>query len=113
MQRHIKEILWASSMLKAVIFDMDGVLVKNSGIVQESFNRVLEKEGIQFSNEDWQNFLSRSLKDLVHIWREQYGVTTPFEVLSKATSVIQFQLLEERHEPNLPLIAFLRELEGV
>ncbi len=36
-------------MLKAIIFDMDGVLIDSIGPIWESFSRVLKDDGVYFS----------------------------------------------------------------
>ena len=47
-------------MLKAIIFDMDGVLIDSIGPIWESFSRVLKDEGIHFSDE----YIKKNLQDL-------------------------------------------------
>ena len=38
-------------MLKAIIFDMDGVLIDSIGPIWESFSSVLKDEGVHFSDD--------------------------------------------------------------
>lgn len=49
-------------MLKAIIFDMDGVLLKSEGAMSQSFNMVLEKYGAQLDVKNRKKYTGRSLK---------------------------------------------------
>jgi HAD superfamily hydrolase (TIGR01509 family) len=58
-------------MLKAIIFDMDGVLVKSEGAISKSFNMVLEKYGVSLNPENKKKFLGRSLKDHLEMLKSE------------------------------------------
>lgn len=61
-------------MKKAIIFDMDGVLIDSPKYVWKSFNMLLSKFGIHILDEDIKKYLGRSLRDQIKMWREDYNL---------------------------------------
>jgi HAD superfamily hydrolase (TIGR01509 family) len=99
-------------VLKAVIFDMDGVLVNSTKYNWQSFNIMLQEKGVQFLEPEIKRFLGKSLKDIIKIWSEEYGITglDPVE-FSKKSAEIQFKLMEKELIPEKNLIVFLDKLK--
>lgn len=90
-------------MLKAIIFDMDGVLIDSIGPIWESFSRVLKDEGIHFSDEYIKKNLARSLRDNLQAWKTEFG-TKDHDLMefSKKAGEIQFELMKkEKVSPSL------------
>lgn len=100
-------------MLKAVIFDMDGVLVDSVKYTWESFNIMLKDEGVHFSNEDIKKNMGTSLKNALKSWRDEYGIKEydPDE-FSRASGKIQLALMEKNLQPNTHLHDFLKALKS-
>lgn len=84
-------------MLKAIIFDMDGVLVDSIKPIWESFNLLLKEEGVHFSDEYIKKNLARSLRDNLAAWKKEFGIKE-YDLMefSKRAGEIQFELL--KHE---------------
>lgn len=58
-------------MLKAIIFDMDGVLLKSTGLAASSFNMVLKKYDVKLDLKNWKKYLGRSLRDQLNMWKKE------------------------------------------
>ena len=82
-------------MLKALIFDMDGVLVNSVKPIWESFNVVLKEEGVHFSDDYIKNNLARSLRDNLQAWKKEFGIKD-YDIMefSKKAGSIQLDLLK-------------------
>ena len=100
-------------MLKAVIFDMDGVLINSPDYNRQSFNLILRDYGLNFSKQDWKKTLGRSIQDKLQIWKNDYGLKEDpdFHDLSQSAFKIQKKLMKEKEKPNLSLLNLLRELK--
>jgi HAD superfamily hydrolase (TIGR01509 family) len=98
-------------MLKAIIFDMDGVLVDSTKSCWESFSAVLKDEGVHFSDEYIKNHLATSLRDHLISWKKEFGIKD-YDLLefSKAAGKIQFELLKYE-KVNAHLLKLLKELK--
>lgn len=90
-------------MLKAIIFDMDGVLIDSISAVWESYSRLLRHEGVTITKAYIRQNLARSLRDNLTAMREEFGIRDydPAE-FSKASAKIQLELLaEKKADPHL------------
>ena len=95
-------------MLKALIFDMDGVLIDSMRYVWDSFNEILHKQGIRFTDEDISRFMGRSLRDQMKIWVDEYGFEGyDFESFSREAGEIELRRMEEELPHDEALIRFL------
>ena len=103
-------------MLKAVIFDMDGVLIDSTEYTWKSFNKLLEEYSPHFSEEYIEKHLATSLKDLIKIWEKEFKIKEfKFSVddFSREAGKIQFELMEKDTKKLLDpeLIMLLDELK--
>jgi len=98
-------------MLKAVIFDMDGVLVDSTSAVWTSFGAILKNEGVHFSDEYIKHHLATSLRDNLISWKKEFGIKD-YDLMefSKASGKIQFELLKHQ-KININLLNLLKELK--
>src|SRR3989344_2161388 len=96
-------------MLKAIIFDMDGVLIDSIGPIWESFSRVLKEEGVQFSDDYIKRNLARSLRDNLQAWKTEFGIKD-YDLMefSKKAGEIQFELMK-KEKINTDLLNLLQE----
>ena len=96
-------------MLKAIIFDMDGVLIDSIGPIWESFSRVLKDEGVHFSEDYIKRNLARSLRDNLQAWKTEFGIKD-YDLMefSKKAGEIQFELMK-KEKVNSELLALLQE----
>jgi len=99
-------------MLKAIIFDMDGVLVDSIGPIWESFSRVLKDEGVYFPDDYIKKNVARSLRDNLQARKSEFGIKD-YDLMefSKKAGKIQF-LLMEKDKANLHLLHILRETKN-
>ena len=97
-------------MKKAIIFDMDGVLVESAGVVFKSFNKVLEKYDVEIIPGDRARYLGRSLRDQLSMWKEDYP-KIPRELtcdeFSKEALGYQLEMMEERLKPDDVILKFI------
>lgn len=98
-------------MLRAIIFDMDGVLVNSIGPIWKSFNKILKDEGVDvdFSEEYIKENLARSLRDNLRAWKTEFGIKDyDAAEFSKKAWAIQFESI--KHEKiNPDLLNLLKE----
>ena len=96
-------------MLKAIIFDMDGVLIDTIPYVWKSFNTILKEENIHFSKEYIKKNLARSLRDNLKAWKEEFNIKD-YDIMefSKKATEIQLDFLKDE-KPNKALINLLKQ----
>ncbi len=77
-------------MLKAVIFDMDGILVNSPEYNRQAYNIVLKEKGINLTKDYWRKNMGRSLIDQVKTWKKDFkfhGELEYKEILDKKLEV--------------------------
>jgi HAD superfamily hydrolase (TIGR01509 family) len=96
-------------MLKAIIFDMDGVLIDSTKYVWEANRILLEKEGVKFSEQDIKKWLGMSLRDQLKIWSKYFGIRElDLNDYSRKSFDIQMKLMREKEKPNKDLINLIK-----
>lgn len=98
-------------MLKAIIFDMDGVLVKSEGSIFESFNMVLKKYGAKLNPENKKKFLGRSLKDQLEMMKDENPQIPKYleaEEFSKEAFQYQLDLMKEELVPDVVILNLIK-----
>jgi len=92
-------------MLKAIIFDMDGVLVNSPKYIWESFNALLKKFGVHISKEEVKKNLGISLRDRIPLWKKKYSIKEDIDIqdFSKKSFEIQLELMKKQLKPNKPV----------
>jgi len=93
-------------MLKAIIFDLDGVLVDSVTYGWESFSILLKDHGIHFSGDYIKKHLGTSLRDKLDLWKKDFGIDLDLQEFNKKSLEIQFQLMKDELKPN----SFITEL---
>jgi HAD superfamily hydrolase (TIGR01509 family) len=96
-------------MFKAIIFDMDGVLVDSVTPTWKSINILLEPEGLHFSDEQIKKYLSGSLRDNMKTWQKEFHLKE-YDIMefSKKAGAITLDLLKNE-KPSKALIDLLKE----
>ncbi len=61
-------------MIKAIIFDMDGVLIDSPKYVWKSFNIILGEEGVHVDDKTIKKYLGKRLKDQLQMWKEDFKI---------------------------------------
>jgi len=70
-----------SPPVKALIFDMDGLLVDSEGLAAVAMDRLLESYGLQRNREIHQRLLGRRLVEALAIARDGYGLDEDLDTL--------------------------------
>jgi len=97
-------------MLKAILFDMDGVLINSTKYIWESFNVMLKESGVHLSDKDVEKSLGLSMRDKLKVWREDYGIKEyDTEEFSREAGKIEIELMEKEFHPNKALNNLLNE----
>lgn len=101
-------------MLKAIIFDMDGVLVRSEGTIGKSFNMALEKYGAYTKNtpESRKKFLGRSLRDQLEMMKDECPqIPKDLSVREFSKEVFQYQLeaMKEKLIPDIMILNLIKE----
>jgi beta-phosphoglucomutase len=100
-------------MLKAIIFDMDGVLVNSTKYIWESFNVLLKDEGVHFTDKDIKKYLGLSLRDQIQQWKKEYGIKEiNLEEFSRKAAEIQLEGIKKEFSPNNALHIFLNKAKA-
>ena len=64
-------------MIKAVIFDMDGLLIDNEPIWRTAHRKVLAKRGFTVSEDDVREMAGKGTLHIVSLWRERFNGWDP------------------------------------
>jgi len=100
-------------MMKAVIFDMDGVLVDTTGYNTAAFNKLLSKYGVSLDKAYRKKTVGMSLRDQIQIWRSDFGIKEEIDPLdfSKKAFAIQLELAKEEIKPDEHVQNLISELK--
>lgn len=66
-------------MIKAVIFDMDGLMINSERVTFECYQKVLEKMNLTMSEEFYKTLLGKTLKSAYQLMFNEYGKDFPVD----------------------------------
>jgi len=95
---------------RAVIFDLDGVLWDGEPLYQEAFNAVLAPFGHRVSDEDYSQFIGKSVEASWEWVRDRFQITEPPGEFLRAYDRAVLTLLEQPLEPLPGVRPLLDEL---
>lgn len=99
--------------IKAIIFDMDGVLINSTKYIWKSFNKILGEEGVFIDDKSIKKYLGFSLRDKLKLWKKDYGIKEyDLEEFSKRAGELEFSYYRHRLGENENLKTLLKELKG-
>ena len=95
-------------MSRAIIFDMDGVLVNSPPYITKAFNTILKEYGVVLTQEQRKKTLGLSLRDQIKEWRDEFGLPEidPLE-FSKNSFKIELSLMQHELRPNQRIISLI------
>ncbi|MGB0933938.1 MAG: hexitol phosphatase HxpB [Lishizhenia sp.] len=85
--------------IKAVLFDMDGVLIDSEPLWKVAEHKVFEKVGISVSEKEMENTVGLRIDDVVSYWKEQFPnctETTPSIVTAIMDEMVRLIKTEGR-----------------
>ena len=101
-----------AALIKAVIFDLDGVVVDSEPLYQQAEDRLFREEGIAIPAEDWKLFRGASEERFYQLARERYGVTTAVDELRRRGQEYIFSVFETGLDFMAGFLDLHRQLRG-
>ncbi|NQX78776.1 HAD family phosphatase [Gilvibacter sp.] len=92
---------------KAVLFDMDGVIIDSEPLHHEAYFKMFEKVGIEVSDELYESFTGRSTKEISDELVSQFNTAESAEELTRLKRMYFYELFD--NSPNLQLIDGVRD----
>lgn len=88
--------------MKAVIFDMDGILFDTEVLCRDSWVSVARQYGITDMEEFFPTCIGRSMKDNAASFRERYGQQTDYLAFRKQADICFWKYIQENGLPIKP-----------
>ncbi len=96
-------------MLKAVIFDMDGVIIDSEPLHARAIMLALEPYGVKLTMEYCYSFVGSTAKHLLEVVKETYSIAAPLKELMEANEQAKKVLLAKEGYPAIPYVRELME----
>ena len=98
-------------MIKAVIFDLDGVIVESENAHIEAERQVFLKHNLVISAEELHRYTGTTAKVMFTELIAKYRLATTFEEINHQKEKILLKLLEQDAEPTRGVLSLMRELK--
>ncbi len=98
-------------MIRAVIFDMDGVIVESEHIHIEAEQQTMLKHGVHLSAEELHTYTGTTAEFMFAELIKNYRLNTTFERIFNEKEEILFKLLEKETRPTKGVIELLEKLK--
>ena len=100
-------------MIKAVIFDMDGLMIDSERVTFEGYQHVLAKENLTMSEEKYKTLLGKPVKAVHDLLKEDYGPQYDVDQIIKDVHAYIAKRFETEGVPLKPglveLLKYLKE----
>ncbi len=100
-------------MLKAVIFDMDGLMIDSERVTFEGYQKVLKDMNLTMSEEFYKTLLGKPIKGIYQRFYDTYGNDFPIDRVIKDVHHYMASRFETEGVPLktglIPLLKYLRE----
>lgn len=98
--------------MKAVIFDMDGVIIDSEPLHFESSRMTMGEYGVKLCFEDMKEYVGVSSRETFAVLKRKFGIEDTLEALLKKQAIHEMEVFEEeRLEPMRGLVSLLEYLE--
>lgn len=94
-------------MIKAIIFDMDGLMIDSERVTCECYKKYLAKMGLEITEEFYIQLLGRTAAACKEKFLKQYGEEFPYE---DSVKTVHRMMAEQFLEEGIPLKKGLKEL---
>lgn len=98
-------------MIRAVIFDMDGVIVESEHIHIEAEQQTMLKHGVHISADELHTYTGTTAEFMFTELIKNYRLNTTFERIFKEKEEVLFKLLEKETRPTKGVIELLKKLK--
>jgi beta-phosphoglucomutase family hydrolase len=99
-------------LIKAVIFDLDGVIVESENAHIEAEKQTFLKYGVQISADELHKYTGATAKVMFTELIAKYKLATTFEEMFRQKEDILYKLLEDDAEPTKGIITLLWKLKS-
>ena len=99
------------SMIKAVLFDMDGVIAETEHVHVEAEKQTLLKYGVQITEDELHRYTGTTAKQMFMELIAKYKLDTTFERIFNEKEEVMFKLLEMDTQPVKGVIELLYKLK--
>ncbi|MCY6957236.1 HAD family hydrolase [Clostridium brassicae] len=82
-------------MIKAVIFDMDGLMFDTERLAKESWQKIGEKYGYIFNDELFNKVMGLTIKATEKVFKDTYGDNFPYTNLKSEKNKVMLKEIEE------------------
>jgi beta-phosphoglucomutase family hydrolase len=97
-------------MIRAVIFDMDGVIAETEYVHIEAEKQTMLKYGVRISEDELHEYTGTTAKLMFTELIKKYGLDATFEEMFKVKEKILFELMEKGVQPTKGVVDLLLEL---
>ncbi|MGA3192403.1 MAG: HAD family phosphatase [Candidatus Bathyarchaeia archaeon] len=98
-------------MIKAVLFDMDGVIAETEHVHVEAEKKTLLKYGVQITEDELHRYTGTTAKQMFMELIAKYKLDTTFEKIFNEKEEIMFKLLEMDTQPVKGVIELICKLK--
>jgi beta-phosphoglucomutase family hydrolase len=99
-------------LIKAVIFDLDGVIVESENAHIEAEKQTFLKYAVQISADELHKYTGTTAKVMFTELTRKYKLNTTLEEMFRQKESILFRLLQKDAEPTKGIIKLLRKLKS-
>ncbi len=97
------------SMLKAILFDMDGVIIDSEPLHAKAAVNAMKKFGITITTDFCYSFIGSTAKHMLEVIKEEWNLSSSIEELMSANEEAKKELLQQAGYPGIKGIRPLME----